>query len=173
MKMKLAATLGLAFGLSLVCSAVFAACGSAPCNGVIYHVDAPLYELSSGSGDGVSKTATWDDLRHRRFVFVSLDGKELPASIERIPEIEFNEDNSINGRFCNQFRGPAELQNGFLTAGQLAMTMMACFPEELNELERTVPALLKDGVFLRLEGDKLIMEQSGRIVVYKSADWVR
>ena len=142
----------------------------------VYHFTPPA-SISAFAPEAVisSRPLVAEDLLHRRFVLVSVDGKdfvvEKPA--ER-PDLEFNEGFQIAGHVCNRFFGPAELRDGKLRAENLASTLMMCFKTELNELERLLFAMLRDGVDVSLGADgSLTLRQGEHALVYEKADWLR
>lgn len=114
----------------------------------------------------------WDDLRHRRFVLVGMDGAAFPE-VEREPDIEFNEDGSVTGRTCNQFHGQGVLENGILRIERMAGTRMFCVQPELNQLENLFSAMMQEGAEVLLDDAGLTLKQGGHELVYKRADWVR
>ena len=122
----------------------------------------------------VVKTPVPEDLIHRRFTLDSVDGREINMEDGAIrPEIEFNEGLQITGRVCNRYRGPAELIDGKLFAGNLATTQMLCVNSELDELEKLLYSMLREGAEISLTDDGMTLSQGGRVLSYATADWVR
>jgi len=98
------------------------------------------------------------------FVLQSVNGQAV--AWERQPEIEFGEGLQLSGQVCNRFFGPAAYKNGVLTAPQMAMTMMLCIDDRLNQLERDFAGLLRDGARLSLEKDTLTLSGERITLVY-------
>ena len=120
------------------------------------------------------KTPALEDLLHRRFALSRVNGKEFAIEDRNLhPDIEFNEGFQISGSVCNRYRGPAELKDGRLYAGNLASTMMLCVNPELNELEQLFFAMLRAGADISLTDEGLRLSQGGRVLSYARADWVR
>ena len=126
---------------------------------------APARERAGG-------TVSAQDLLHRRFIIVSVDGKPFP-DVENRPDIEFTEGFGVAGQACNRFRGQGELKDGRLFAKQMAMTRMFCFQEELNQLENTLSAMLEAGADIALAGNLLTLRHGGHELIYELQDWVR
>ena len=118
----------------------------------------------------VARRATLDDLLGRRFVLASVDGEDFAVGEPaQPPEIEFGEDLRIAGRVCNRFRGPAELKDGKLVAGNLISTQMMCVNGELMKLEELFHAMLRAGADITVAGDLLFLVQGGHTLVYRQA----
>ena len=98
------------------------------------------------------------------FVLQSVNGEV--ARWERRSEIEFSADMQVSGQMCNRFLGSATYENGVLTAPQMAMTMMLCIDDRLNQLERDFAGLLRDGARLSLEKDTLTLSGERITLVY-------
>jgi len=131
-----------------------------------------IVALAVGVAMAGDSAITQQDLLHHRFVLVSVDGKEFSAQ-GQVPSIEFNEGLRISGFVCNRFRGQGHLAGSVLTVDQLASTKMLCTDPALNELETLFTRMLSEGVKLRLDGQRLVVRQGGRELVYKLSDWIR
>ena len=99
------------------------------------------------------------------YVLQSVNG--APVAWERQPEIEFSEGLQISGQVCNRFIGPAAYKNGVLTVPQMAMTMMLCIDDRLNQLERDFALMLREGARLSLANDTLTLSGGGLTLVYR------
>jgi len=116
-----------------------------------------------------------EDLAGLRFELVSVDGKKFAVEGFEQPTIEFNEgerqENEMGlllfGKVCNNFRGPAQLQDGKLVATHLAATMMMC-GDELMKLELRLVSMLNGGAdvaFSKKDG-RLTLSEGGTVLVY-------
>lgn len=101
-----------------------------------------------------------DDLLHRRFLAVKLNGNPVKVNNDHPPILEFNGEKDvvfkISGRMCNQFTGNATLKDGVLSA-RLAATMKMCIDPVLMELEQTFHRLLADGAKIVLADNNLLL----------------
>lgn len=114
---------------------------------------------------------TEEDLLHRNFVLVSIDGREYVGS-ERLPNLEFNEGFRISGVVCNRYTGLAEMKNGLLVVRQMASTKMLCADHELNLLEDLFTRMVMGGVEISLDSGQLTLRGEGHMLVYRLRDWV-
>jgi heat shock protein HslJ len=81
-----------------------------------------------------------DLLAGAEWTVTDLDGQPLPA--EAGVTIGFAADGGISGRSgCNRYAGRAELSDGGLRIGPLALTRMAC-PEPAMQIEAAMMAAL-------------------------------
>ncbi len=83
--------------------------------------------------------------------------------------LNFGPDGQLSGNTsCNAFSGSYSLTGEELTAGQMAVTMMAC-PEPLNELERRFLGILADtaDISFNSEGLLVITGQNGESLIAK------
>lgn len=140
----------------------------------------PVLAACAASAGGKDDAPTEESLRHRRFVLTQVNGEAFQVAAEqkaagRVPEIEFNEGNTISGRVCNSFHGPAVIKDGVLTAPMLASTMMLCTDQALNRLERDFHAMLRKGARMTLAKGHATLTLKGDdlTLVYKLSDWVR
>ena len=149
----------MAFLLSLV---AMSGCGGDQCWSP--HGPAPV-----AVEEGIVRTATsLGDLKRRRFVIASIDGREFFGS-GKMPELEFLEDGRVVGRACNRFMGRGELTGGVLKVANMATTMMVCLSQELNDLDRMVARMLEAGAETTLSGRTLTLTQGGHTLVYTEA----
>ena len=98
------------------------------------------------------------------FVLQSVNGEAV--AWERQPEIAFSEGLQVSGQMCNRFSGPATHEKGVLTAPHMAMTKMLCIDDRLNQLDRDLAVLLRDGARVDLEKDTLTLSSDTIILVY-------
>lgn len=109
-----------------------------------------------------------EQLQHHRFVLESVNGKNVTG--QKPMELSFGEDMHISGNMCNQFTGEGKLSDGELKVKNMAMTKMLCTDPQLNQLDKTLSAMLHDGVQVDLTEDQLTLGTSNDSLVYKLAD---
>lgn len=82
----------------------------------------------------------------------TVEGYELAGTLD----IVFDDGTvSVTGG-CNTMNGAYSIDDGVLTAGPLAMTMMAC-PDPLMEQDTWFAALLDTGLDVMMDGDDLVL----------------
>lgn len=115
------------------------------------------------SGESMSEggEVSQKDLLHRRFELRTVNGKEYALQGAR-PNISFNENFHVSGSVCNGFMGPGTLENGVLSAKNMAATRKLCITEELNKLEADFFALMRNGASVELDGQRLVLRGKGR-----------
>ena len=109
------------------------------------------------------------DLLARRFVLQSVNGETFSAGV-REPEIEFGEGMNVSGQVCNRFIGPGTYENGVLTVPNMAMTMMLCIDDKLNQLEKTFAVMLREGAQVGLQENILTLSDGKTTLVYVLSD---
>lgn len=122
-------------------------------------VFACMFALAVCTVSAGETSVTESDLAGNKFILRQVDGQ--PFRGEPAPEVEFADDLSIHGKFCNGFRGKAELTDGVLTAERVVSTRMFCVDNDLSQLESRFLRLLDGGLaasmaagrFLVLTGD--------------------
>lgn len=114
------------------------------------------------------------DLLHHRFVLVSVDDGPVPQSLgqERAPDIEFGEKMHVSGSMCNRFFGQGELYDNVLTVKGLSATRMLCREPQLNQWDRLIDEVLRNGARLTLHDAELRLSAAGHQLVYARKDWV-
>lgn len=66
----------------------------------------------------------------------TVDGEQIPLVESHPITIDFDEDGQVGGTAaCNGYGGSYELSGADISFGNLAMTEMACFPEETMQAE--------------------------------------
>ena len=65
----------------------------------------------------------------------TVDGQPIPAPESHPITIAFEEDRVSGRASCNAYGGTFRINGSSISIGQLAMTEMACFPEETMEAE--------------------------------------
>lgn len=101
-----------------------------------------------------SKAVTADDIASNRYVLQSVDGVRF-GSLERTPEISFDDTMRVAGQVCNRFMGQGTLKDSVLTVPAMASTKMLCPDPQLNEMERDFSEMLRQGARMQLDGDTL------------------
>jgi len=80
-----------------------------------------------------------------------------PVLEDRRPTLSFVEPGRISGNAsCNRFGGAADLGDGTIKVGNLAVTKMACTPE-LDAQERAYLAALQNASRMELVGGQLVI----------------
>lgn len=116
---------------------------------------------------------TYQDLQHHRFVLQTFNDKTISDEIHIRPvSIEFNENQRVSGRVCNNFFGQATFQNNLLTM-RPASTHMACLNDDLNTAEQALFKALENGASLQLNGKTLTLVNSNDTFVYTLQDYVQ
>jgi heat shock protein HslJ len=129
---------------------------------------APVFLAAACAG---AKAPAPDDLVHRRFVLVSVDG--LPFAASKAPDIAFNEGFRVSGQICNRYMGQGKLEGGVLAVAQMASTKMLCADGALNRFEARFAAMLTAGAEADLSGGILTLRQGGHVLVYAATDGPR
>jgi heat shock protein HslJ len=129
----------------------------------------PLLLTACGASKSAFKGAApvESDLLARRFVLQSVSGVPFNAG-ERRPEIEFNEGMSVSGQVCNRFIGKGIYEKGVLTVPNMAMTMMLCVDDTLNQLEGAFAAMLREGVRVDLQKNVLTLSDGKTTLLYSA-----
>lgn len=116
------------------------------------------------------------DLTHRRFELQAINGAPYDFK-EKRPSLEFNEGFQLAGAVCNGFMGKAGLENGVLSAKNMAATKKLCFEEGINRLEGDFFALMGNGAAIEFDGRRLILKGKGLeddiVLEYVISDWVK
>ncbi|VEJ55286.1 heat shock protein HslJ [Pragia fontium] len=114
------------------------------------------------------------DLLHHNFILTSVDGSTIADSgKQRRPlNIEFGENMHISGAMCNNFMGKGTLENGVLTAKQLASTRMACFDEQISKLDQVIADMLAKGANVNLDNRTLTLTTPEHVLTYTLRDRV-
>lgn len=118
-----------------------------------------------------------DQLQHHRFVLESVNGKTISGNGAPL-ELSFGEKQSlldkiyISGSMCNGFSGTASLDKGELKATHLAMTRKLCADPQLNALDHTLSAMLRQGAQVDLTEQQLTLATADQTLVYRLADLV-
>lgn len=96
------------------------------------------------------------DLIHHRFELISVNNEAFSQNNQVF--IEFNENMNINGKMCNVFFGQATLNTTILKSPGVSMTKMQCGDnEQLNQLDKMISLLLKNGATLSLDSETGIL----------------
>ncbi len=117
---------------------------------------------AAGAGGNAPRPEALDGLT---FKLATIDGAAYSGTMPA-PEIRFSGSTRISGKICNSFSGPAVLADGVLKAPSLASTMMLCPDAGLNALENEFHAMLREGAHLALDGDRLAVSGSNRVLVF-------
>lgn len=117
------------------------------------------------------------ELAHHNFIFKSFDGRELvntnpDGSRREPPHLSFSQWPQANGKICNSFRGPVELDGQTLTMKNAASTMMLCVDATINELESTFHQMMNAGVTVELKQRVLTLTGGGHTLVLELSDYV-
>lgn len=96
----------------------------------------------------------------------TVDGEEIPLLDSHPITITFEGDEVSGTAACNSYGGTFELDGSEITFGALAMTEMACTPEETMQAEamfgtaltRVQTVAIDDGMTLSGEGVELVFE---------------
>lgn len=118
---------------------------------------------------GTFNTVTTEDLQHRHWNLVSIDGQAISPDVKS--DLEIGEGFRINGKAgCNNYFGEAKLDGKKLIAPHLATTMMACH-DEADTVERAVLSTLQEAkIVLKPQGLELVGAKHK--LVYQLADWM-
>ncbi|MDL2307168.1 META domain-containing protein [Desulfovibrio sp. OttesenSCG-928-C06] len=134
-------------------------------------VFAALAALNGCAGGKVENALMQKDLLHHNYVLETVDGEPFTSSF-KTPNLSFNEGFRVGGAVCNNFFGQAELKDGVLKVEHMASTLMMCPDQQLNSLEATFGEMLRNGAQIRLEGDRLFLNQGGHELGYILKDYV-
>ncbi len=106
------------------------------------------------------------DLTGTRWTFVSIGG--TPAAADRPADLAFDGERMSGSAGCNRFGGGYAVEDGVLTAGQLAATLMAC-PGAGMAQERAFFDLMKTPVRLSFpsDGTMVMTGENGQTAVLK------
>lgn len=129
------------------------------------------------SAGSESASALQAELAHQNFIFKSFDGRELvntnpDGSRREPPHLSFSQWPHANGKICNSFRGPVELEGQTLTMKNAASTMMLCVDATINELESTFHQMMNAGVTVELKQRVLTLTGGGHTLVLELSDYV-
>lgn len=113
-----------------------------------------------------SSSVTPADLAGGVYILQSVNGA-IFTSVERTPEIAFDETMRVAGQVCNRFMGQGTLKNDVLTVPHMATTMMLCTDERLNAMERDLADLLRGGATVTLDAATLTLRGDGGVYVYE------
>lgn len=107
------------------------------------------------------------DLAGRKFVLTHVDGETFTPDMGEQPYIQFDTGMRVSGKACNNFRGPATLQDDILTVENAASTMMMCVDPKLTQYESDLYRLLRTGMHMDLNGRELTLSGEGREFLYE------
>lgn len=79
---------------------------------------------------------------------------------------------TVSGRMCNSFSGQGKLSDGELKVKDMAMTRMMCADPQLNELDHTISAMLKQGAQVDLTANQLTLATAEQTLMFRLADLV-
>jgi len=126
-----------------------------------------LAACKSGKDDAM---LTANDLVHRRFELVTMNGDPVSEQNDTSLELSFGENMRVSGKACNRFAGTATLDKGVLTMRNAASTRMFCAESRLNELETILFAMFEKGAEAALDKDTLTLKGNGHVLVYARRD---
>ena len=118
-----------------------------------------------------TKLLTESDLMHHRFVLENFNGIQIkvnPAS-SVASSIEFSEDMTVTGVFCNNYRGQASLKDGKLYA-EAVSTRKFCFDERLTQAENAFFKALSEGANTTFSGNLLTISHGGNVFIFRLRD---
>lgn len=130
-----------------------------------------LSMLMAGCVSNGKVSVNRDQLQHHRFVLESVNGKPVAAG-KNAPELSFGEKMTVSGRMCNRFSGQGKLSDGELKVKEMAMTRMMCADPQLNELDHTISAMLKQGAQVDLTANQLTLATAEQMLMFRLADLV-
>jgi heat shock protein HslJ len=107
-------------------------------------------------GDDAASSVTAADLDGRAFVSTSVEGHDLVEG--STVTLSFEADNLAAQAGCNSMTGGYTVEDGALTVGALAATMMAC-EEPLMSQEQWLASFLEDDPAIALDGDVLTLTE--------------
>ena len=116
---------------------------------------AALGACGDDDGDGGGGAVSAEDLEGRTFVSSGVEGQELVDGTTISLSFEGTDAIAVNAG-CNGMMGGYTIEDGTLTTGELAQTMMAC-EEPLMAQDQWVAAFLADGPTIALDGDELTL----------------
>ena len=119
---------------------------------------------------GNSATLSAEDLQHRRFELVTMNGEPLFAQNDTSLELSFGANMHVSGKACNRFVGTAAIEGGKLVMRNAASTRMFCAESKLNELEMILFAMFQSGAEVTLDKETLTLEGNGHTLVYARRD---
>ncbi|MDR2725005.1 MAG: META domain-containing protein [Candidatus Adiutrix sp.] len=140
---------------------------------------APLARPEAGRPEEpVSRPPDWPAvLAHHNFILHSFDGHELPEKEPEgtPPHLSFAQWPEVTGRFCNHFRGVAEVTDQGRLIIFAAATRMMCLEENLNQAENVFQQITTSGAELDLspEGQVLTISGEGHLLVFRLRDYVK
>ncbi len=121
----------------------------------------------SDSGSGSGSTPTADDLDGQAFTSTEVTGYELVADSEI--ELVFTAD-SIGARGgCNSMTGGYSIDDGALTVGTMASTMMAC-DQALMDQDAWLSEFLTSGPEITLDGTTLTLSGSDSTITLATVE---
>lgn len=102
-----------------------------------------------------------------RMVSGTIDGEEIPLADSNPVTIAFEGDRLNGVAACNSYSGTFDLDGSRITIGSVAMTEMACFPEELMQTEamfgqaltRVDSVTLDDSLILSADRVELVFDR--------------
>ena len=151
--------------------------------GADYDGSIRVQQVVGPCGDTIaSSPVLLEDLQHRRWVLVGIDGTSLAkyaaglgfagdSAPRKIPELDFGEQGFVAGNTgCNQIRGRASIEDGQLVLSQLASTRMAC-PGFSDSLEQMLLRSYANGLEIARDGETLLLEGENTRLEFRLRDW--
>jgi heat shock protein HslJ len=125
----------------------------------------------SGATSGAGIPATPGDLDGRTLVAsgVTEDGADRPLVEGTELQVSFEEPGNIGVTAgCNSMFGAYTLEDGTLTAPNLASTMMACEQERMDQ-DAWISALLGEGVDVAVDGEAVTFTSGSTVITFADA----
>jgi len=117
-------------------------------------------------------------LAHHNFILHSFDGfdlaeKDLESALRAWPNLSFSQWPEVSGRFCNHFRGQAEVTDEGRLKITAAATRMMCLEESINQQEHVFHRITASGAELDLspDGRLLTISGDGHTLVFRLSDY--
>lgn len=120
--------------------------------------------------EGSGTPAAVEDLEHHRYEARFLNNEKIDLQHDVASELSFGEDLHISGKACNRFAGKANLENGVLTAPNIAATRMFCAEESLNAMENALFTMFRKGGKVTIEGENLFLSDDENTITFVRRD---
>lgn len=131
-----------------------------------------LLVIAAQNGDSIIARSAPEEiaLADTGWRVISIDGQDVPEDSRAA--LNFSADGMLSGNgSCNSLSGGYSLSDGKLSAGQVAVTMMAC-PEPLMSLEQALLAILREPADVAIDESGLlsISAENGSAILAEPAE---